>query len=199
MSKGELLAGLPFEVQVHIFGLALGPPIAGALLQDWLNVALVSQHLLVTVGPPVCRVAKQHPVMMQLTWLNTVVLRRLVLLSFNWMLTCLHAQVCKGWMRELVLHMPVLVGGDVSAFPVSFSFHDVPMPQLLPPTRQWLLQPVPHGLRIAELALCGQRRAACPSLAILQDLVLLPPSQLRSIQRLVCETLSAQTLLPCPG
>ena len=111
---------------------------------------------------------------------------------------CLHAQVCKGWMRELVLHMPVLVGDDVSAFPVSFCFHDIPRPQLLPPTKQWLLQPVPHGLRIAELALCGQRRAACPSLAMPQDLILLPPSQLQNIQRLALWDAQCPDLPPMP-
>ena len=42
MSMGELLAGLPSEVRVHIFCLALGLP---APLRHWLNCALVSQCL----------------------------------------------------------------------------------------------------------------------------------------------------------
>ena len=46
MSMGELLAGLPSEVRVHIFCLALGLTTSGALLLDWLNLALVSQCLL---------------------------------------------------------------------------------------------------------------------------------------------------------
>ena len=37
---------LPSEVRVQIFCLALELPIAGALLLDWLNLALVSQCLL---------------------------------------------------------------------------------------------------------------------------------------------------------
>ena len=58
MSMGELLAGLPSEVRVHIFCLALDLPISGALLRDWLSLALVSQNLLKC--PPVCCVIEQH-------------------------------------------------------------------------------------------------------------------------------------------
>ena len=46
MSMGELLAGLPPEVRVRIFCLALGRFTAGASLRHWLKLALVSQDLL---------------------------------------------------------------------------------------------------------------------------------------------------------
>ena len=47
---------LPSEVRVLIFCLALELPIAGALLLDWLNLALVSQRLL--GSPSLCCVTK---------------------------------------------------------------------------------------------------------------------------------------------
>ena len=84
-------------------------------------------------------------------------------------------------MRELVLHVPVHVGGHDIMF---FCSHRPTMPQLLRPTRQWLLQPVPHGIRIAGLALCGRHSAACPALAMPRDLLLMPASQLQNIRRL---------------
>ena len=68
-------------------------------------------------------------------------------------------------MRELVLNVPV----NMYAFP--------------PPTRQWLLQPVPHGLRITGLALFGHS-AAYPAAAVPQDLLLMQISQLEDIQHL---------------
>ena len=46
MSMGELLAGLPSEVRVHIFRLALRSetyfPASEARLRDWLGLAMVS-------------------------------------------------------------------------------------------------------------------------------------------------------------
>ena len=88
---------------------------------------------------------------------------------------CWHAQVCKDWMQELVSHVPVSAG--VPAFHVITT-----SPQPPYPTRQWLLQPTPHGLRIAGLALCGGHSAACPAGAMPQDLFLMPTSQLGNIQ-----------------
>ena len=57
---------------------------------------------------------------------------------------CLHAQVCKGWMQELVLHVPV--DAWVPAFDA------LSTSPYLCPNSQWLLQPIPRGLRIAGLA-----------------------------------------------
>ena len=60
---GKLLAGLPCEVRVHIFCLALGFPTAGALLRNWLKLAQVSQDcstassLLCDSGEPPCTVS----------------------------------------------------------------------------------------------------------------------------------------------
>ena len=47
MSLGELLTGLPSEVRVHIFCLALLLPTSGgAWVGHWLNLAMVGQDLL---------------------------------------------------------------------------------------------------------------------------------------------------------
>ena len=46
LSKGKLLAALPFEVRVHILWPTLGVTTGcEALLRHWLNLALVSQDL----------------------------------------------------------------------------------------------------------------------------------------------------------
>ena len=82
-------------------------------------------------------------------------------------------------MRELVLHVPV----NVDASP--------------PPTRQWLLQPVPHGLRIEGLALFGHS-AAYPAAAVPQDLLLMQSSQLEDIQHLELHGAQRPDLPPMP-
>ena len=77
-------------------------------------------------------------------------------------------------MQELVLHVPVSV--RVPA-PIVSQWH-------LYPTRQWLLQPVPRGLRIAGLALRAGHGPDYPAAAVPQDLFSMQPSQLQNIQRL---------------
>ena len=67
MSMGKLLSGLPSEARVHIFCLALDPTTAGALLRDWLILALVSQDL------------PSQVILLPVTWLNISVLRRWVI------------------------------------------------------------------------------------------------------------------------
>ena len=84
-------------------------------------------------------------------------------------------------MQELMLHVPVHVGPQDIIFCL---VRRVTMPQLLRPTRQWLLPPVPRGIRIKGLALCGGHSAACPAAAMPRDLLLMPTSQLRTIRRL---------------
>ena len=93
---------------------------------------------------------------------------------------CLHAQVCKGWMGELVLHVPVTVESDQAA------------------TRQWLLQPVPHGLRIASLALGWRRDVAGPAAAMPQDLLLMQTSRLQNIQDLELQDAQCPDFPPVP-
>ena len=80
-------------------------------------------------------------------------------------------------MEELVLHVPV--NARAPAFDMGST-----CPWLLFPTGQWLLQPVPHGIRIARLALCGRHSAARPAAAMPRDLLLMQASQLQNIQRL---------------
>ena len=83
-------------------------------------------------------------------------------------------------MRDLLLHVPVNVG--LPALNVDTqSTTSSGYPQ---PTKTWLLRPVPHGIRIAGLTLCGRRRAVYPALAMPQDLSLMQMSQLLGIQRL---------------
>ena len=89
-------------------------------------------------------------------------------------------------MRELVLHVPVEV--DPSQ-PASRAW-------LSRPTRQWLLQPVPHGLRIAGLALYGRQCAACPAAAMPQDLVLMQTPQQKNIQHLELQDAQCPDLPP---
>ena len=72
------------------------------------------------------------------------------------------------------------------------------LPRLLSPTRQWLLQPVPHGIRISGLLLLGNHDPVCPTAAMPWDLCVMQASQLQNIQCLDIGTLSAQTYLPCP-
>lgn len=93
----------------------------------------------------------------------------------DWLHPCLHAQGCKDWMQELVLHVPV---NTLVPAPDAVSTS----PWLPYPTRQWLLQPVPRSLRIAGLALCGKHSAARPAMAMPWDLFHMQMSQLQNIQ-----------------
>ena len=91
-------------------------------------------------------------------------------------------------MGELVLHVPMNVGGHEGDFSLC---RQVP--------RQWLLQPVPHGIRIAGLALCGRHSATRPAAAMPKDLFLMPMSQLQTSSACFRGTLRAHTFLPCRG
>ena len=119
-------------------------------------------------------------------------------------------------MRELVLHVPVNVGRCElqGSRPSTRHWH-------LRPPRQWLLQPVPHGICIRSLALSGRHCAACPAAAAMpQDLFLMQTSQLQNIQglllqdaqcpdfptmprlthlRMSCEPVATQAVLPLPS
>ena len=67
--------------------------------------------------------------------------------------------------------------------------------------RHWLLQPVPHGLRISGLTLIGNHTNApiCPTAAVPQDLCLMQASQLQDIQLLDIRDAQCPDLPPMPS
>ena len=112
------------------------------------------------------------------------------------MLTCCApAQVCKGGMRELVLHVPVNVGRYMNSRAVSLP----PCTGTCGPPRQWLLQPVPPGIRIRHLTLCGRHCAACPAGAAMpRDVFLMQTSQLQNVQSLLLQDAQCPAFPPMP-
>ena len=96
-------------------------------------------------------------------------------------------------MRELILHVPVQVGccRPQCSLPATRS-------RRFCLTRLWLLQPAPHDIRIAGLALCGEHYGACPAAAVPQDLLLMQTSQLQNIQRLEVRDAQCPDFPPMP-